>query len=226
MRIGVLTGGGDCPGLNAVIRAICRKGINAHGHEFVGFRYGWAGVLNNEAIDLTLSTTRGILHRGGTILGSSRTNPYKVDGRRRPGAGGDEGAQPGRADPDRRRGHAGRRGQAARGRGQRRGRAQDDRQRPGGDRLHVRLPDGGAGRHRRHRPAPHNRRVPQPRDHRRGDGPPRGLARRVLGDGRRRRRDPDPGAAVQHRPRVRAHPAPPPGRRDVLDRRRRRGRDA
>jgi phosphofructokinase-like protein len=80
MRIGVLTGGGDCPGLNAVIRAICRKGINAHGHEFVGFRYGWAGVLDNEAIDLTLSSTRGILHRGGTILGSSRTNPYKVDG--------------------------------------------------------------------------------------------------------------------------------------------------
>src|SRR5258705_13251467 len=79
MRIGVLTGGGDCPGLNAVIRAIVRKGINDHGHEFVGFRYGWAGVLNNEAIDLTLDSTRGILHRGGTILGSSRTNPYKVD---------------------------------------------------------------------------------------------------------------------------------------------------
>src|SRR3954452_18503972 len=80
MRIGLLTGGGDCPGLNAVIRAVVRKGINAHGHEFVGFRYGWAGVLANEAIDLTLSSTRGILHRGGTILGSSRTNPYKVDG--------------------------------------------------------------------------------------------------------------------------------------------------
>src|ERR1700760_873987 len=79
MRIGVLTGGGDCPGLNAVIRAIVRKGINAHGHEFVGFRYGWAGVLNNEAMDLTLSSTRGILHRGGTILGSSRTNPYKIE---------------------------------------------------------------------------------------------------------------------------------------------------
>jgi phosphofructokinase-like protein len=80
MRIGVLTGGGDCPGLNAVIRAIVRKGINAHSHEFVGFRYGWAGVLKNEAVELTLESTRGILHRGGTILGSSRTNPYKVDG--------------------------------------------------------------------------------------------------------------------------------------------------
>jgi len=80
MRIGVLTGGGDCPGLNAVIRAIVRKGVNAHGHEFVGFRYGWAGVLENDSIELDLTTTRGILHRGGTILGSSRTNPYKVDG--------------------------------------------------------------------------------------------------------------------------------------------------
>jgi phosphofructokinase-like protein len=79
-RIGVLTGGGDCPGLNAVIRGIVRKGINQHGHEFVGYRYGWAGVLKNEAVDLTNETTRGILHRGGTILGSSRTNPYKVEG--------------------------------------------------------------------------------------------------------------------------------------------------
>jgi 6-phosphofructokinase 1 len=80
MRIGVLTGGGDCPGLNAVIRGIVRKGINQLGHEFVGFRYGWAGVLKNEAMDLTNETTRGILHRGGTILGSSRTNPFKVEG--------------------------------------------------------------------------------------------------------------------------------------------------
>jgi ATP-dependent phosphofructokinase / diphosphate-dependent phosphofructokinase len=80
MRIGVLTGGGDCPGLNAVIRAIVRKGINQYDHEFVGFRYGWAGVLSDDAVDLTNETTRGILHRGGTILGSSRTNPFKADG--------------------------------------------------------------------------------------------------------------------------------------------------
>jgi 6-phosphofructokinase 1 len=79
MRIGVLTGGGDCPGLNAVIRAIVRKGVDAHGHEFVGFRYGWAGVLKNETVPLDLAATRGILHRGGTILGSSRTNVYKVE---------------------------------------------------------------------------------------------------------------------------------------------------
>src|ERR1700712_4510388 len=79
MRIGVLTGGGDCPGLNAVIRAVVRKGVNAYGHEFVGFRYGWAGVLAGETMALTLATTRGTLHRGGTILGTSRTNPYQEE---------------------------------------------------------------------------------------------------------------------------------------------------
>ncbi|HEV2820019.1 MAG TPA: 6-phosphofructokinase [Solirubrobacteraceae bacterium] len=76
-RIGVLTGGGDCPGLNAVIRAIARKGIEVHGHELVGFRNGWAGVLAGETLPLDRETTRGILHRGGTILGTSRTNPFK-----------------------------------------------------------------------------------------------------------------------------------------------------
>jgi ATP-dependent phosphofructokinase / diphosphate-dependent phosphofructokinase len=79
-RFGLLTGGGDCPGLNAVIRAVVRKGINAYGHEFLGFRYGWAGVMAGDAGELTHETTRGILHRGGTILGTSRTNPYKEDG--------------------------------------------------------------------------------------------------------------------------------------------------
>jgi phosphofructokinase-like protein len=79
-RIGVLTGGGDCPGLNAVIRAVVRKGINVYGHELVGFRYGWAGVLADDSVALDQDNTRGILHRGGTILGTSRTNPYKEDG--------------------------------------------------------------------------------------------------------------------------------------------------
>jgi 6-phosphofructokinase 1 len=79
-RIGILTGGGDCPGLNAVIRAVVRKGADVHGHEFFGFTYGWAGVLNNEGIELDHDSTRGILHRGGTILGTSRTNPFKEGG--------------------------------------------------------------------------------------------------------------------------------------------------
>jgi ATP-dependent phosphofructokinase / diphosphate-dependent phosphofructokinase len=79
-RFGVLTGGGDCPGLNAVIRAIVRRGIGGHGHEFFGFRYGWAGVVAGDGAELTVESTRGILPRGGTILGTSRTNPYKEDG--------------------------------------------------------------------------------------------------------------------------------------------------
>ena len=79
MRFGVLTGGGDCPGLNAVIRAIVRKGIDEYGDELVGFRDGWRGVLENVAVELTIESTRGILHRGGTILGTSRTNPYRQD---------------------------------------------------------------------------------------------------------------------------------------------------
>ena len=75
-RFGILTGG-DCPGLNAVIRGVVRAGVNQHGHELVGFRYGWAGVLEGDTVDLTPQSTAGILHRGGTILGSSRTNPYR-----------------------------------------------------------------------------------------------------------------------------------------------------
>src|SRR3954452_10813368 len=77
MRIGVLTGGGDCPGLNAAIRSIVRKGVDGYGDAVVGFRDGWHAVLENDTIELTLESTRGIIHRGGTILGSSRTNPYK-----------------------------------------------------------------------------------------------------------------------------------------------------
>ena len=76
----MLTGGGDCPGLNAVIRAVVRKGVGLHGHEFVGFRDGWKGPLENITVPLGIPEVRGILPRGGTILGSSRTNPFAVDG--------------------------------------------------------------------------------------------------------------------------------------------------
>src|ERR1700742_1680199 len=80
MRIGVLTGGGDCPGLNAVIRAVVRKGVGVHGHEFVGYRDGWRGPLEDDRRPLGIPEVRGILPRGGTILGSSRTNPFAGDG--------------------------------------------------------------------------------------------------------------------------------------------------
>src|SRR5450755_3663742 len=75
MRVGVLTGGGDCPGLNAVIRALVRRGTAEFGYEFVGFRDGWRGPLEGDTVPLDVQAVRGILPRGGTILGSSRTNP-------------------------------------------------------------------------------------------------------------------------------------------------------
>ena len=79
MKIGILTGGGDCPGLNPVIRAITRKAIH-EGDEVIGIKYGWKGLLDKDNIELDLRAVSGILHRGGTILGTSRTNPYKKEG--------------------------------------------------------------------------------------------------------------------------------------------------
>ncbi|HMT03962.1 MAG: ATP-dependent 6-phosphofructokinase [Solirubrobacterales bacterium] len=79
MKIGMLTGGGDCPGLNAVIRAAVLKGSREYGHEFVGYLDGWKGAIENLTTDLGVAQVQGILSRGGTILGSSRTNPAAID---------------------------------------------------------------------------------------------------------------------------------------------------
>jgi 6-phosphofructokinase 1 len=79
VRIGILTGGGDCPGLNAVIRAVVRRAAQ-RGYEVVGLRDGWKGLIEARFIPLTRETTAGILHRGGTILGTSRVNPFNVPG--------------------------------------------------------------------------------------------------------------------------------------------------
>jgi 6-phosphofructokinase 1 len=76
MKIGVLTGGGDCPGLNPVIRAVVRKAYNNQ-HETIGFKNGWKGIIQNDTVPLDLAAISGILPKGGTILGTSRTNPYK-----------------------------------------------------------------------------------------------------------------------------------------------------
>ena len=80
MKVGVLTGGGDCPGLNPVIRAIVRKGIDKYKYEMIGIRHGWKGLLEMDYGPLDLRSVSGILPRGGTILGTSRTNPDKVEG--------------------------------------------------------------------------------------------------------------------------------------------------
>ncbi|HEX4867788.1 MAG TPA: ATP-dependent 6-phosphofructokinase [Acidimicrobiales bacterium] len=80
MRVAMLTGGGDCPGLNAVMRAVSRKGERHYGDELVGFRDGWKGVLEGTVVPMGVEVMRGTLPRGGTVLGSSRTNPYKIEG--------------------------------------------------------------------------------------------------------------------------------------------------
>jgi ATP-dependent phosphofructokinase / diphosphate-dependent phosphofructokinase len=80
VKVGILTGGGDCPGLNAVIRAVIRKGEKVHGDTLVGFLDGWRGVIEGNTRPLDIAAMRGTLPRGGTVIGTSRTNPYKVDG--------------------------------------------------------------------------------------------------------------------------------------------------
>jgi phosphofructokinase-like protein len=75
VRIAILTGGGDCPGLNAVIRAVVRKGISVYNHTMFGFNGGYQGMVDQQVVPLTLDSVRGILHRGGTILGTSRVDP-------------------------------------------------------------------------------------------------------------------------------------------------------
>ena len=77
MKIGILTSGGDCPGLNAVIRGVVLKGTQVYGKEFVGFRDGWRGVVEGDAMPLERKDIQGISKEGGTILGTSRTNPFE-----------------------------------------------------------------------------------------------------------------------------------------------------
>src|SRR5262245_11681839 len=77
-RIGMLTGGGDCPGLNAVIRAVARRSFD-RGYEVVAVHDGWRGLVDGHTTALTARDVSGLLPRGGTILGTSRTNPYKVE---------------------------------------------------------------------------------------------------------------------------------------------------
>ena len=174
MKIGILTSGGDCPGLNAVIRGVVLKGTTTYDLEFVGIRDGWRGVVDADFFPLTRHEIKGLSKVGGTILGTSRTNPYEgprggaeniaktLYGHRIDGiiAIGGEGtlAAAERLDKD---GH------------QRRGRAEDDRQRPAGDRLLVRLRHRRQHRHRRHGPAAHHRRLAPALHGRRGHGPPR-----------------------------------------------------
>ena len=197
MKVGVLTGGGDCPGLNAVIRAVSRRVLD-RGDTVVGVLHGWRGLLEGQTVELGERDISGILPRGGTILRTSRTNPF--------GLAGDGGASSGRPLAARRPGRDWRRGHAWRGRPPPRGawvphrrRAQDDRQRHLRHRRHLRVRHRGHDRHRGHRPPPLHRRVARPRDGVRGDGATHRLDRAHGGNGRRRRHDPDPRAAAHRR---------------------------
>src|SRR6266545_51487 len=80
VRVGILTGGGDCPGLNAVIRAVVRKGERYHGDEIIGFLDAWDGVVERRTMPLTIDTMRGSLPRGGTVLGTKRGSPFDHPG--------------------------------------------------------------------------------------------------------------------------------------------------
>ncbi len=161
-------------------------------------------MLGDNAIELTMDSTIGILPRGGTILGTSRTNPY---------AGGADGTtlirealarrRRRRADPDRRRRHARRRDHAARGRVPIVGVPKTIDNDLGGTDFTFGFQTAVQIVDRRDRPPAHDRRVTRPRDGRRGDGPPRGLDRHVRRARRRRRRDPRARAPVRHRAGVR-----------------------
>ena len=188
MRIGVLTAGGDCPGLNAVIRSVVHRALTGHGDEVIGFEDGFVGLLEGRFRPLDLNSVSGILARGGTILGSARLERDRLreaaDERRR----AVRALRHRRPHPDRRRGHADRRPDAVRRRDAGGRRAQDHRQRHQRHRPHLRLRHRGRRRDRGDRPAQDHRGVPPAGDGRRGDGPARRLDRPGGRHGRRRAR--------------------------------------
>ena len=220
MRLGILTGGGDCPGLNAAIRAVVRTGLE-RGITVVGFRHGWRGVLEGEGTELASEDVRGILPRGGTILGTSGTQPSGIDGgpelvRRTFDAHaldgfiviGGEGTMgttaampdipvvgiPKTIDND-----------------------------IGGTDCQHRVLDRGADRHRFHRSPVQHRGEPQPGDGVRGHGAERRMDRHHRRSRRSGGRHLDPRASVRHRARLRADPRRASAATDVLDRGRQRG---
>ncbi len=204
MRIGILTGGGDCPGLNAVIRAVVRRSTD-RGHEMVGVRDGWKGLVEGIFVPLGRREVSGILPRGGTILGTTRTNPYKVEG-------GVEAVLGTFAD-ERLDALVAIGGEDTLGVAARLHREHElpvvgvpktiDNDVPGHG-LHVRLRYRGHDRDRGDRPAAFHRGGAQPRDGGGGDGQAHGLDRGHERHRGRRGRDPHPRAADHRRGGLRA----------------------
>ncbi len=228
VRIGVLTGGGDCPGLNAAIRAIVRKGIDQHGHAFVGFRDGWRGTAGKRAL------------RADDRVDARDPAPRRHHPRHLP----DQSRSSATAGPEQLKqnlaglgvdgliaiGGEDTLGAAARLHAEHGvpvvGVPKTIDNDLGGHRPDLRVRHRPARGHRGHRPPAHHGREPQPGDAAGGDGPPRGLDRAALRAGRRRRRDPHPRAPVRHRRGVPADLPPPLARALVLDRGGGRGRRA
>ena len=217
--IGVLTAGGDCPGLNAVIRGVAGRAHARGDSEVVGILNGWEGLMDGRTMPLTRDDVRGILGRGGTMLGTSRKDPFVHGDGYESVAAHPGGQRPRRRRGDRRRRHAAhrpapRRGRLPGGRG-----PQDHRQRHRRHRLHLRLRHRRADRHRRHRPPGDHRRGAQPGHPRGGHGPHPRLDRHLRRPRRRRRRHPHP--RVPGAPGRGGHGAapPPPPRARLLHRR-------
>ena len=201
-RIGIVTGGGDCPGLNAVIRAVA-KAAAKRGWETIGFLGGYEGILEPQRyLPLDYQKLGGLLTRGGTILGTANRGRFSAkvghgETRRLPQElidGVKAGMQKlghSRPGQHRRRRLVEHRPAVVRGRRALGRRAEDHRQRPGRHRDDLRLRLGRGLRHRRPRSAPHHGRKPQPRDGAGSHGPLRGLDCPLRRSGRRRRRDSD-----------------------------------
>ena len=193
MTIGILTSGGDCPGLNAVIRSAVFKGIQVHNRQFVGFRNGWQGVVEGDIVRRGAGTVRGISKQGGTILGTSRTNPFE-------GAGGaDESSRTWSASASIRSSLSAARARWPRPRGSPMPESRSSAYRrrsttTSATDYTLRLRHRRADRHRRDGPAAHDRGIPPPVHGGRGHGALRRLDRPALRDGGRRPRHPDPGA--------------------------------
>ena len=227
MRIGVLTGGGDCPGLNAVIRAVVRTCDVRYGSSVVGFQDGWRGLLEDRRIQLAQRRPqRPAARQGRHHARHGAGQPRQAAGRAGPDQADARRQRHRRADPDRRRGHADRGALAVRGERPGRRRAEDHRQRHRLHRRDVRPRHRAARGHRGHRPAAQHRRVASAGDARRGDGPPRRLDRAERRAGLGCAHDADPRAALRRRRGVPAGQAALRARRLALHLRGRRGRQA
>ena len=204
--IGILTSGGDCPGLNAAIRGVGKSARDYFGMQVIGFQDGFRGLVENRTVRLEGDMLSGIIATGGTILGTSRDKPHRMP------VGNDtymdmtDGGHrqlpqepPRRADLPGRRRDAEERPAPRQARPEHRHPAQDDRQRRGRDGRDLRLRHGHDHRRGGHRPAAHHRGQPSPRDRGGDHGPQRRLAGAGRGPGRRRGRDPDPGDPLSDR---------------------------